>query len=338
MPIRKEGQSGNIMNLLILRKAVVFFSVAGLLLTAAQTRSLLTAPKDTEITVISSGPWNGRFAVNESGEGGIASLYSYTEKERYLRKSEQNDILFLQNGNLLPPEITPESLSSVLRPEINLIRYMGWDALHLSAEETLKFSEYSEKEEFRELLQAPVTSWNFRKNLVSEKGPSEKYRILKKAGIFIFVTGITDSEDTVRFSDESCSLLKHEIHRQTGADLFVIAGAEKTHSGLSECESQMYANAPEDGEDPVSLPWYKSYADPLPHRTLFLLNGSRNASFRTMRGAHVCVQAPGFICHVRLTFRNRKVIGVNSITLQVNHRNEPRSWIKPDPVLMKLFP
>jgi hypothetical protein len=165
------------------------------------------------------------------------------------------------------------------------------------------------------------------------------HRILERKGLFFFVTGVTSRGDDIRFAEDSCPLLKNEFVRQTGIDLFIVMSEKGSISSPGKCESELYP-FPDENEDPVSLPWNKTYADPLPHKTLFLLSGttpSGSRAYRTMRGANVCQTDKNNICRIHITFRGHKIISVNAKTMKINDGEEPASWIEPDSLLMKVF-
>lgn len=328
---------------------------------------------DEKLTLYALGSLKGRFDVDEEGRGGIAALHTLVQRTREIRGQEGGGVLLLHGGDMTGAHDSDELLNAIAPPEVNIIRYMGFNVIAPSPTELDIISHWPD----RDFLHLPAVSYNLRKALIADghNGPIRSYRIVPVDRLNVFVTAITGGTEPLYDSDPY-GRLKWELNRQTGADLFVIlhdskSGSffhqdpqnpengkaqnvvgekmEKTEENYFEAETdtvtvniqkmdeEIYEHqlfGPIKDEDPVSLP-----ENPFPsQKTITIVSGAEdNRFYRLTHGSYVCTVRSEFICEVEYLFRRGYIIGINQRFFRVNDQKSVSSWIKPDPFLMKVL-
>lgn len=175
---------------------------------------------DIPLSIFIIGNWRGEFDIDAQGLGGLASLHTLVENKRQLQKAQKGGVLLLQNGDFTGSVAGPDFVSSLIYPDLNLVRYMKFDALGMNAREVDLWQKSIAKKPASELLQIPLVSWNHRQ-LNRQLAQPLAFRIMERRQASILVSSITSGKQP-RYATRPLVRLMQEIHRQTGLDLSIL--------------------------------------------------------------------------------------------------------------------
>ncbi len=201
---------------------------------AAPVPSVEPPPDEYSLVVLALGSWRGDFHVDARGRGGLAALHGYTRNRRRLLEARGGSLLLLQTGDFTGARTPAEFARALVRPRVNLPRYLGFDAFSLSADENRLLWVQRKRAEFRHFpgvsfnrksppakaASGASTELDFTGALLRPR-PLAPYRILARGKRNVFITSLTTGP-AGDYEQTSPAKLEREMIRQSGTDLYVL--------------------------------------------------------------------------------------------------------------------
>jgi hypothetical protein len=261
------------------------------------------------ITILGTADWKGRFAVDSSGRGGLAALRAFHSLLDH--KKDRGHTLLFHTGAFTAAE-TPEQFQNSLRlPSPDLITYMRYAALGLTP------SERSFRAKSSLSFPAPLFSADLPAS--AKDKPTSEVPGMQLAGGLIYATALDAPAD--RRADRTMANLWQNAAETKAAAGVILLPVESASAFFSAQHLQdVHSPAPQQGI------------------LIFLEPGKENRFYRDPAGPLVCSMQGRTVCVIELRIRGQKIISTAQRFVDLNSRDNPSAFIKPDPVLMDLFP
>ncbi len=298
---------------------------------------------DYRLTVYGIGAWAGDFGTDEYGRGGLAALHALLEERRKLAAANHDGVLLVQAGDFTGASAAEELRARTVFPELNLFRYMRFDALAPAARELALFAAAAPDAE-----RAPLVSLNMRPRSGANANPTPasrntpaSFRLAERNDLTVWISGLTSGAEP-DFDSEPTERLVREMRRNDGAELYILlmddsaapvdeSRAWRRPAQLLREESFWNAIFP---LRPNELNPYRPDArDRLTQQWLIVQNGAANVFRRLPEGPHLCRVQGRTVCEVEFEFRARRLRGVRQRFIDLNGGAAARNWIAPDPLL-----
>lgn len=303
-------------------------------------------PDDYRLTVYAVGAWAGDFGTDDYGRGGLAALHALLETRRKLAAANQEGVLLVQAGDFTGAGTVEELRARTVFPELNLIRYMQFDALAPGARELALFAAEASGVEA-----APLVSLNARPRPNAQRpapartGPAPAapapFRIVERNDHTVWISALTSGAEP-DFDAAPTERLVREMRRNDGAELYVLLlddsapPTEETRpwrrpAELLRDEGFWNATFPQSASE--LNPYRPDARDRLTQQWLMIQNGAANVFRRLPEGPHLCRIAGRTVCEIEFEFRARKLRGVRQRFIDLNGPQAPQDWIAPDPLI-----
>lgn len=302
-----------------------------------------TLPDDYRLAVFAVGAWAGDFGTDEYGRGGLAALHALLEERRKLAAANQESVLLVQTGDFSGANNVAELRARTVFPELNLIRYMKFDALAPGARELALFSADTPDRE-----RPPLVSFNARPALAGATpalATPAPFRLVERNDHTVWISGLTSGAEP-DFDATPTERLIREMRRNDGAELYILLlddsapPPEETRPWRRPAEllrDESFWNAAFPERAGQLNPYRPDARDRLTQQWLMIQNGSANVFRRLPEGPHLCRIAVRTVCEVEFEFRARKLRGVRQRFIDLNGGQAAQNWIAPDPLLYQVM-
>lgn len=284
-------------------KAYWLFLVMGLLPALALARD-----ESQTITILGTADWKGRFAVDTSGRGGLAALRAYHASLDH--KKDRGHTLLFHTGTLTSAETHEQFVSALNRPAPGLVAYMRYAALGLPALERGLGAKAG--------LSLPAPFFSAEPESKAHEKPDTQARSLLLGDGLVYSTSL----DVPR--DRRAEAVMAELYRSTTESRAAFGVVLLPEESASAFFSAQHIRDVHSQREQTTL--------------IFLEPGKASRFYRDPAGPLVCSIQGRTVCVIELRIRGREIIATSQHFVDLNGKDNPSAFIKPDPVLMDLFP
>lgn len=307
-------------------------------------------PDDYRLTIYAVGAWAGDFGTDNYGRGGLAALHALLEERRKLAAANQEGVLLVQTGDFSGADTVADLRARTVFPELNLIRYLQFDALAPGARELALFAADAVGAEA-----PPLVSLNARpRTNAAQPTPAgaapatatpAPFRLIERNDHTVWISGLTSGAEP-DFDATPTERLIREMRRNDGAELYILllddsaAPPEETRAWRRPAEllrDESFWNATFPMRANELNPYRPDARDRLTQQWLIVQNGAANVFRRLPEGPHLCRVHGRTVCEVEFEFRARKLHGVRQRFINLNGEQAAQNWIAPDPLLYQVL-
>lgn len=277
------------------------------LLVLALAHPLALASEDTAqtLTILGTADWKGRFSVDPSGRGGLAALRAFYASLDH-RKDRGHTLLF-HTGAFSGAENAEQFKRRLSAPSPNLAAYMGYSNLGFPAAERV-LAQLSRME-----LPAPLFTHG------EEKTKTESPRSLLLADGLVYTTTVDAPAD--RRAERIMELLWQDASASRAAAGVILLPSESAAGFFGAMHIQnVHSPRPEQGI------------------LIFIEPAKADRFYRDPAGPLVCSIQGRSVCVIEIRLRGGRILSTAQRFVDLGGRDNPSAFLKPDPVLMDLFP